>query len=191
VDISSIHSSFFGQDGKNIKAVFTRYKSLLKEYTRTPILFFNEADGIFNKRITVDDDSSNPASILDNNNMQNVILEELENMEGILIATTNMVKNLDPAFDRRFIYKVEFSWPNSAARAAIWKLFIPELEEKKIQILSERFSLSGGQIENIARKSVIHFAVSGREPEMEKLFAWCKQENVLSRDGSFIVGFSA
>jgi DNA polymerase III delta prime subunit len=191
VDISSIHSSIFGQDEKNIKAVFTRYKSLLKKHTKTPILFFNEADGIFNKRITVGDDSSNPAAILDNNNTQNVILEELENMEGILIATTNMIKNLDPAFDRRFIYKVEFARPNSAARAAIWKLFIPELKEEMIRILSERFSLAGGQIENIARKSAIHFAVSGREPDMEKLFAWCKQEDVLSRDASFIVGFSA
>ncbi|MDR1584295.1 MAG: ATP-binding protein [Prevotellaceae bacterium] len=191
VDISSIHSSVFGQDEKNIKEVFTMYKSLLRKYTRTPILFFNEADGIFNKRIAVGDGSSNPAVILDNNNTQNVILEELENMEGILIATTNMAKNLDPAFDRRFIYKVEFSRPNPAARAEIWKLFIPELTEEMIRILSERFSLSGSQIENIARKSAIHFAVSGREPEMEKLFSWCNQEGVLSRDGSFIVGFSA
>jgi SpoVK/Ycf46/Vps4 family AAA+-type ATPase len=191
VDISTIHSSVFGQDEKNIKAVFTRYKSLLKKYKKTPILFFNEADGIFNKRLAVGNNNSNSAAILDNNNMQNVILEELENMEGILIATTNMVKNLDPAFERRFIYKIEFSRPNSAGRAAIWKLFIPELTEEMTRILSERFSLSGGQIENVARKNVIHFAVSGREPDTEKLFAWCKQEDVLSRDGSFIVGFSA
>jgi hypothetical protein len=191
VDISSIHSSLIGLDEKNMKAVFTRYKSLLKKCKREPILFFNEADGIFNKRITVGDGNPNSAAILDNNNTQNVILEELENLEGILIATTNMAKNLDPAFDRRFIYKVEFSKPGPAIRAAIWESFLPELEETSIKILSERFFLSGGQIENIARKSAICFAVSGREPDMEKIFAWCKQENVLSKDGSFIVGFSA
>ena len=39
------------------------------------------------------------------NAMQNIILQEIEDLDGILIATTNQTSNLDSAFDRRFIYK--------------------------------------------------------------------------------------
>ena len=39
------------------------------------------------------------------NAMQNIILQEIEDLDGILIATTNQTSNLDSAFERRFIYK--------------------------------------------------------------------------------------
>lgn len=43
-----------------------------------------------------------------NNALQNIILQEMEDLEGILIATTNMTKSFDAAFERRFLYKVLF-----------------------------------------------------------------------------------
>jgi hypothetical protein len=177
IDISSIQDRCFGGTAKNIKEVFDRYHNLSKYYTKSPILFFNEADGIFTKRLTVNNDVANPAAIQDNNSVQNIILDELENFEGILIATTNMATNFDSAFGRRFVFKIEFSKPNPASREAIWRSFIPELQGESLKILSHQFQLSGGQIENIARKSTVQYAITGNEPTMQTFFSWCREEN--------------
>ena len=37
-----------------------------------------------------------------NNTMQNILLEELENFDGIFMATTNLIDNMVDAFSRRF-----------------------------------------------------------------------------------------
>ncbi len=96
VEISQSKSAWFGESEKIIKRIFTEYKTFLEECKRTPILFFNEADAIISKR----KDISRSSVAQTENAMQNVLLEELENFEGILIATTNLVSNLDPAFER-------------------------------------------------------------------------------------------
>jgi SpoVK/Ycf46/Vps4 family AAA+-type ATPase len=89
---------------KIIKQVFKDYKSYAKGLQATPILFFNEADAIIAKRKEL-----NFSNVSDTENrIQNILLEEFENFEGILIATTNLVNNMDNAFERRFLFKVEF-----------------------------------------------------------------------------------
>lgn len=40
------------------------------------------------------------------NSIQNIILQEIEQLDGILIATTNLAENMDKAFERRFLYKI-------------------------------------------------------------------------------------
>ena len=84
--------------------------------------------------------------------MQNIILQELENLDGILIATTNMTQNMDKAFERRFLYKIEFSKPEKNIRKMLWKSMMPDLNEEDALALASRFDFSDGQIENIARK---------------------------------------
>jgi SpoVK/Ycf46/Vps4 family AAA+-type ATPase len=74
---------------------FTNFKKTQKA---CPILLFNEADAIIGKRKSTDS-----SSVADSENaIQNVLLEELENFDGILFATSNLVANLDSAFERRF-----------------------------------------------------------------------------------------
>lgn len=70
----------------------------MKTQDNIPILFFNEADGVINKR--KDSSSSNTAQT--ENEIQNIILQEMEDFKGILMATTNLIDNIDNAFDRRF-----------------------------------------------------------------------------------------
>jgi SpoVK/Ycf46/Vps4 family AAA+-type ATPase len=94
------------------------------------------------------------------NSLQNIILEELENFEGIFIATTNMESNLDKAFDRRFLYKMNFDNPGMDAIRAIWKTKFPNLEQGFIDVLSKEFSLTGAQIENIRKKSLVDFLMN-------------------------------
>ena len=50
VDIAGLRDKFVGESEKNIKEVFTRYRKLCNNSEVMPILFFNEADAIFNKR---------------------------------------------------------------------------------------------------------------------------------------------
>ena len=91
VDIAGMRDKYVGETEKNIKAVFARYRDICRNSEVQPILFFNEADAIFNKR------SENIQHSVDKmeNAMQNIILQEMEDLDGILIATTNLTSNLD------------------------------------------------------------------------------------------------
>ena len=174
VDISKSKSAWFGESEKVIKQIFNDFKSYAKNCERIPILLFNEADGIFSKR--KDPNSSNVAQT--ENAIQNIILEELENFEGILIATTNLANNLDAAFERRFLFKIHFPQPAPHIRAQIWQLKFPALSIKECTILAEKFNFSGGQIDNIARKKEIQEIIHGEEVSLEKIQMFCAEETL-------------
>ena len=57
--------------------------------------------------------------------MQNIFLEQIEKFEGILIATTNLLGNIDKAFSRRFNYKIEFKKPGKKQRLRLWQFMLP------------------------------------------------------------------
>ena len=86
------------------------------------------------------------------NTISNILLEELESLDGILLATTNLVDNIDEAFDRRFLFKTRLTKPDSDARARIWKSRIGELSESEIEILANNYEMSGAQIDNVVAK---------------------------------------
>lgn len=87
----------------------------------------------------------------------------METLNGILIATTNLTENLDAAFERRFFYKVQFERPDESVRARIWHQMLPELNETECKALGREYDLSGGQIENVARKFAIDGILHGEE----------------------------
>ena len=86
-----MRNKYVGESEKNIKAVFQRYREICKQSEVMPILFFNEADALINKRT---ENIEHSVDKMDNA-MQNIILQEIENLDGILIATTNLTSNLD------------------------------------------------------------------------------------------------
>ena len=179
VDMSKIKSKWVGDSEKAVRGVFKIYRSLCHSCAKAPILFFNEADAIFTKRIENVEQSVDQM----NNAIQNIILEEMENIDGILIATTNLLSNLDPAFERRFIFKIEFRMPEKDSRARIWKSMIPNISEEDAATLAGRYTFSGGNIENIARKSTVEYVLSGNEPTLSSLDGYCREE-ILSRNGT-------
>jgi SpoVK/Ycf46/Vps4 family AAA+-type ATPase len=175
VDIAATKSMWFGESEKKIKALFDRYQGLVKNSPLTPILLFNEADAVLGKRQTLGEDRRGPAQT--ENAIQNIILQEMENLSGgILIATTNMTGNLDKAFERRFLYKIEFEKPDAAAKRAIWKSILPGIGDEETAVLSDRFDLSGGQIENVARKAAVAGLLHGGKPSLEELAVYCEEE---------------
>ncbi len=182
VEISKSKSMWFGESEKIIKRIFVDYKAFAKECERTPILLFNEADAIISKRREIG--NSNVAQT--ENAIQNIILEELENFEGILIATTNLATNLDFAFERRFLFKIEFHKPDIHIKAQIWKLKLPHLSNSESETLASQFDFSGGQIDNIVRKNEIHEIIHGVSVGFQSILDFCKEEilgNIRTRIG--------
>ena len=173
LNIASLKSCWVGESEKNVRAIFDRYHKLVENSEVAPILLFNEADAIIGKRSEQTDRAVDKME----NTIQNILLEEIEKLDGILIATTNLATNMDKAFERRFIYKIEFGRPNTEAKAAIWRTMLPGVDDKTIASLAKNYDLSGGQIENIARKHTVEGILNGFDTvDDEKLHLFCREE---------------
>ena len=174
VDFAQIRSKWVGDSEKNIKGVFERYRHFCKQLRRKPILLFNEADAVLNTR---QEQATHSVDKMENT-MQNIILQEMEQLDGIMIATTNLAQNMDSAFERRFLYKIQFERPDASVRANLWQEMIPELDTEECQALGEQFDFSGGQIENVARKYAINTILNDIEPSnrLAELDALCREE---------------
>ena len=185
VNISQIKSMWVGESEKNIKQVFDNYRAKVKECQITPILLFNEADAIIGKR----QEGAERAVDKMENSIQNIILQEMETLDGILIATTNLAQNMDKAFERRFLYKIKFERPTVEARMNMWHEMIPKLNEEQYRVLATKYDFSGGQIENIARHYTIGNILHGdSENIIEELFTYCDSER-LETKGTRKIGF--
>jgi len=174
VDISETKSMWYGESEKKIKEVFDNYKNAVTNSALAPILLFNEADAVIGKRKATG--SGNHSIDQTENTIQNIILQEMENLQGILIATTNLAQNMDSAFERRFLYKITFDKPGKESRSGIWRALLPELPEDIALELSVKYELSGGQIENIARKVAVDSIINGGDLSMDTLMQYCKDE---------------
>ena len=175
VDVPQLKSMWVGQSEKNVKALFDRYREQVKRAKLTPILLFNEADAIIGKR---KNGAENAVDKMENS-LQNIILQEMEQLDGIMIATTNLQQNMDKAFERRFLYKIKFDKPTEEARASIWHSMIPDLSELDIHTLASKYDFSGGQIENIARHYAIDTILHGQsEDVLPMLIRHCDNERL-------------
>ena len=179
VNIAEMKSMWVGESEKNMKALFDTYRQRVEDSVIAPILLFNEADAIIGKR----KEGAERAVEKMENSLQNIILQEMETLDGILIATTNLVQNMDKAFERRFLYKIHFDKPSAESRAAIWCAMLPDLDRADAAVLAERYDFSGGQIENIARHYNIDAILHGRaKPDYAELSAHCDQERIERAD---------
>ena len=185
VNVNEIKSMWVGESEKNIKELFNNYRNMVRNSKTAPILFFNEADSIINKRMKNAERSVDKME----NSVQNIILQEMETLEGIMIATTNLTQNMDKAFERRFLYKVEFAKPSLSARSMIWQSMIPELTQKDAEGLALKYDFSGGQIENIARKQIVDNIITGKIFSLDSLSQHCDSEIISGGEIRRAIGF--
>lgn len=179
VDVPQIKSKWVGDSEKNIKALFDRYREQVKKSKVTPILLFNEADAIIGIR------KQGAQSAVDKmeNSIQNIILQEMETLDGIMIATTNLTQNLDSAFERRFLYKIKFEKPDAEVRLRLWQSMMPKLSDADAHILATGYDFSGGQIENISRKATINAILHGEESnDLARLTSYCNSERLDNKE---------
>lgn len=185
VDISKLKSMWFGESQKKIKKLFQDYYEYADKQTTTPILLFNEADGVISKR----KDSNSSAVAQTENEIQNIILQEMEEFKGILIATTNLTDNIDTAFERRFLFKLELTVPTPSTRYEIYRSLLPNLNDNELWILAEDFDFSGGVIQNIVRKATMHHVLNGSYPDIAWYIDACKQEQYKTGNTRPKIGF--
>ena len=122
------------------------------------------------------------------NAIQNIILEEMEQLDGILIATTNLADNLDHAFERRFLFKIRFDKPTIEAKTNIWMTKLPSLSKDDAHTLASNYDFSGGQIENITRKVLMQEIINDIKPSINGLITICNEEK-MSKNNTRRIGF--
>ncbi len=180
-DCSKILSMYVGESEKNVRKIFDTFRDLSSKTKTEPILLLNEADQFLGSR------SSGPGGGAEqmHNQMQNIFLEQIEQFEGILIATTNLLENIDVAFSRRFNYKIEFKRPNKVQRKKLWAKMLPENapyeEGFDVEELT-KFDLSGGQINLIIKNCA--YAVATQEKPLFTMEVF-KQEVEKEKKGNF------
>lgn len=180
-DCSKILSMYVGESEKNVRKIFDTYKDLTKRTKTEPILLLNEADQFLSSRSSGVNSSADQM----HNQMQNIFLEQIEKFEGILIATTNLLENIDMAFSRRFDHKIAFKKPNRAQRQLLWEQMLPKNapyeEGFDASVLSE-YPLSGGQI-NLIIKNTAYTVATAEAPLFT--MAGLKTEIDKERSGNF------
>lgn len=157
-DCSKILSMYVGESEKNVRKIFDTFHDLCERTKSEPILLLNEADQFLSARSS----GANSSADQMHNQMQNIFLEQIEKFKGILIATTNLLENIDKAFSRRFNYKIEFKKPNEAQRLELWKKMLPRGAEYEngfeVSALA-KYTLTGGQINLIVKNTAYKVAV--------------------------------
>lgn len=188
-DCSKILSMYVGESEKNVRRIFDDFKELSQKAKVEPILLLNEADQFLGSR------SEGLASSADkmHNQMQNIFLEQIEKFEGILIATTNLLGNIDKAFSRRFNHKIEFKKPGKRERLKLWQFMLPQNAEYEdgfdVNTLAAH-ELTGGQISLILKNTAYKVAV--REESlftMQDFFEEIEKEMGSSFEGEKSMGF--
>ena len=185
VQVTDFKDKYVGESEAKLKKIFSDYRQCCKNSEVTPILLLNEGDAILSKRIENVEHGTEQMM----NTLQNILLEEMENIQGIMIVTTNLTSNLDTAFERRFIFKVKFEKPGREVKAHIWQSLLDNLNEKDADTLAREFDVTGGEIENIARKATMQFVLTGKEADMDMIRKFTKQEK-LESNRRHVAGFS-
>lgn len=147
VDLAAIINKYIGETEKNLHRVLSRAEAL------DVILLLDEGDALLGQRTDVKSANDRYANL-----ETNYLLQRLENYQGIVLVTTNLVDNIDKAFQRRMDVVVPFFAPQMTERLNILYLHLPEnhqVPQSYLELVAQRCALSGGQI----RQAALHAAL--------------------------------
>ena len=144
IDLSTIVDKYIGETEKNLDRVFTEADRV------NGVLLFDEADAIFGKRSEVKDARDRYANV-----EVAYLLQRMEQFDGMAILTTNLRANVDEAFLRRLDAIVDFPLPEdrrptSPLGAQPARPAPRRRTTSTSSFLARRFTLSGGNIRNVA-----------------------------------------
>jgi AAA+ superfamily predicted ATPase len=147
VDLAQVVSKWVGETEKNMETVFQQAED------SQAVLLFDEADALFGKRGEVKHGTDRYANL-----EVGYLLQRLEASNGLVILTSNLKENIDPAFTRRFHFVVHFPRPGVAERRRLWQLaFPPEAPlapDVDVDVLC-RLDLTGAGITSAARTAAL------------------------------------
>lgn len=189
VNIGEIISEWHNATERKLGELFAQYQKMVEQAQSrkepVPIFLFNEADVIFGRRMQ----PPRQGVEISENRVQNILLEQMERLEGILIATTNMEANLDEAFSRRFLFKIRLAKPDTSLQQKIWRHKLEWLNEETAYQLAEQYQFSGGEIDNIAKKAIMEEILRGKRATVADLEDYCKVEKLSRERATRRVGF--
>lgn len=161
-NVAEQRDKYFGESEKRIKEVFDYYDELVYSNCRAPILFFNEADSVFQTRTSSGSSSSNTE-----NTIQTILLNELERFEGILICTTNRPDSFDAAFTRRFDLRIIIHPPTAPVRLQLLKEFCKKISIDRLTTLAEQYTFTAAELESFFKfycmQTLIHKPAPGED----------------------------
>jgi len=155
VDLGRLVSKYVGETEQNLNALFDA------AHGRPMVLQFDEADSLFAKRGEVKEARDRYANLEVSH-----LLARIEVHQGPCILTTNLRKQIDSAFSRRFQIVVEFPRPDAKARAALWSRLLPPRAPREPgvepDLLGTAVTLTGGGIRNAALHAAYLAAAADR-----------------------------
>jgi len=168
IDLSSVVSKYIGETEKNLRRVFDAAEE------SGAILLFDEADALFGKRSEVKDSHDRYANI-----EVSYLLQRMEAYRGLAILTTNLKSALDASFQRRLRFIVNFPFPDSGQREAIWQRSVPAAAPTDALDFGKlaRLNVTGGSIRNIALNAAFLAADDGAPLTMRHLLAAAHAES--------------
>ena len=144
--MAQLVSKYIGETEKHLGAVFDAAQH------GEVMLLFDEADSLFGKRTEVKSSVDRYANL-----EVNTLLQRVERFEGVVVLTTNHEKGIDEAFARRIRFRVAFDDPDATARRALWRALLPGqvplAADVDLNLLAERYELSGGHIKEVVLRA--------------------------------------
>lgn len=169
VDLSALVSKYIGETEKSLGKVFDRAAR------ERCLLVFDEADAIFGTRTEVDDAHDRYA-----NQEVSYLLSRIEQHPGTVVLTTNLVANIDAAFQRRIHVMVEFPEPGPGERERLWRSVMPERlpvdHGLDLAGLARRYPLTGAQIREATLDAAYLAAANGRVVTEQHLVAGVRRQ---------------
>ncbi|NQZ63568.1 ATP-binding protein [Crocosphaera sp.] len=143
VELSQLVSKYIGETEKNMEQVFKQAEA------NQWVLFFDEADALFNQRTEVSNSNDRSA-----NQQVAYLLQRIEACTTTVILATNLKENIDPAFVRRFQSMVYFPMPERKQRAKLWRSLFGtgwRFDDKISFNELGQYDLAGGAMNNVIR----------------------------------------
>jgi len=145
------------------------------------VLFFDEADALFGKRVESRDAHDRYA-----NQEIAYLLQRVETFDGVTILASNLRDNIDDAFLRRFETVVYFPMPRPEERLRLWRQGFSEKAQLPAELdlgaLATEHALSGGSVMNVIRFASLRAIAEGNRPIAESdLIAGIRRE--LAKEG--------
>lgn len=147
VNLASLRGKYMGESEAQTRALFRALRSLRARMEREPIVLLDEADGFMHRR-QGDGQSDHPTET----NIIAILLQEIEAFDGILVATTNHARNIDPAFYRRFLFTLNVPMPDSTLRVELLQRAFPSLTAAESQALAQEVRFAPAHLERVMRQ---------------------------------------
>lgn len=179
VDLSAVISKWVGETAQHLQEL------LSCRAAQRSVLFFDEADALYAKRVEEVRDAQDRFANVDTSHL----MTALEAYPGIVLLASNLKGNIDSAFLRRIRHVVEFQKPDAGARERLWQQSVAALfgsdQARALAPLLPRLArveATGAVIKNAALSALFAARRAAREPDLQLLGGQLARE--LAKEGA-------